>query len=207
VAMFAQWIYFGLEYRTDTHDGNESFALACSNEAPDNATVVAGDIMTYDAVKCVCIDGRSWDLEVVKAESRVRNNTVGNYLAGNNFKVAKNQDNHTIYEFRFYVQSNRTGDIDWLPNNTTVRTVNLFFGNTFLNESYFYYPDIANWKSTGKTGIIVREQPKGGAGQDIEALQLNVLAGQVTTFIIAGCIFGYVGVYIKSTGSRIKRRW
>ncbi len=210
VAMFQDWIYFALEYRTDVHHANETFALACANVAPDNSSVVVGDIFTYDAIKCVRFDGRSYDLEVVKDESRFRNNTIGNFLLGNNFKVAKNVDNHTIYEFRFMINSilqypERFGDVVWEPVNTY--TVTLFFGNTYKNETYFRSPDIDNWGYKEKVGITINEKPEGDIDPEIEALELNILVGQVTTFIIAGCVFGYVGVYIKSSGSRIKRRW
>nr|MDO8115306.1 hypothetical protein [Candidatus Sigynarchaeota archaeon] len=200
--VFNEFIYFGFQYKTDVHDGNESFALACSNALPTN-TSVNDSIWSYETVKVFRLDGKSWDEEIIKRERRARNWTSG----GNRleFKAAKITSNFTFYEFRFMRNWTRAGDVNWTWDRQY--TIKIFYGTLYGNASEFFMPSLGNWtvSTPGKITLVIPASPDAPNMEDITALKFNTFVGKVVLFTIAGVGVAMVGYIMVRTRSRIKR--
>lgn len=196
------YIYFGLEYKTPTHDRNESFAIACSNSAPGNSSL-NGSIWSYNVVKTVRIDGKSWDQQIIKGP-RARNWTEGN---GINFAVANETENNnaSFYEIKFKCQLSHANGIDtnWSYSNQYV--IQIFYGTNYGNVSNFHQPNYSTWTaSTPKITLTMPADPsKPSSG--ITASDISTLITQIVLFSITGVIVGMVGFYIYQTKKHIKR--
>jgi len=205
--VFNDFIYFGLQLRTSTHAGNESFAIACSNETIGTAPV-NDSVYSYTVAKIVRIDGKSWDWKIYNRPRMFSNWTKGSSISGEHFKIGFGASNFTFYELRFGRQLPRAddfgGDVNFVRKNSY--PLKIFYGTLYGNFSEFYAPQLGNWTtSTQMITLTIPPAPDDPTSDEIGELKLNETVGKITMFIVAGLAIATVGVYIMRTKSRIKR--
>ena len=197
------FIYFGLEYKTSSHNHNESFAIACSNAAPGNSSV-NDSIWSYNVVKTLRIDGNKWDQQILRSERRARNWSDG----GTVFFATRNEssnDNASFYEVKLRCQlSHPSGqDLNWTWDHKYI--FKIFYGTDYGGVSDFGQPHFDGWtSSTPMITLIIPSDPN-AAITDVTKADFNTLVAQIVFFSLTGVVLGMVGVYIYQTKKRIKR--
>lgn len=206
--VFNDFIYFGLQVRTSTHEANESLAIACSNAVP-GSTSVNESVRSYSVAKIVRIDGKSWDWKIYPSAPFFSNWTppsAGGIANSIDLKVGFGPSNFSFYEMRIGRvlprPSDDGGDLNWTRKNSYV--IKIFYGTEYANITK--EPQLGNWTvATQKITLTIPAAPDDPTSDEIEALELNELALKVTTFAVSGFALTLVGFYVVRTKGRIRR--
>jgi hypothetical protein len=203
-SVFNDFIYFGMQLMKSTHAGNESFAIACSNAAPGTASV-NDSVYSYSVAKIVRIDGKNWDWKIYSNPRLFSNWTEGSSI---DLKVGFGGTNFSFYEMRIGRvlprPSDNGGDLNWARKQSYI--IKIFYGTAYGNFADFYQPTLSNWTvSTQKITLTIPAAPNDPTSTEIKALELNVLVGKVSLFVVSGFALTMVGGFIVRTKERIRR--
>jgi hypothetical protein len=203
-SVFNDFIYFGMQFRVSTHSNNESFAIACSNAAPDSASV-NDSVYSYSVAKIVRIDGRNWDWKITSNPRQLTNWTKGTSIES---KVGFGVSNFSFYEMRFGRVLPRPedsgGDVNWTRKQSYI--IKIFYGTQYGIMAASNTPILGNWTtSTQKITLTIPAAPDDPTSPEIKAFELNMLAGKIALFVASGFALGLVGVFILRTKDRIRR--
>ena len=198
---FGDYVYFGLMFKTSIHNENESFAIACSNNAPGSSETTS-DIFTYDTVKTISLDKRTWDQDIIN-QNEAENFTDDNYIFSD---VGLVEDNHSFYEIGFPRNTSLTRDTGLRWDYGKEYIFALYYGTQYKNETSFFEPDYAQWEYTGQNSIIIPQRDDDlGDDPTFNPLQIDIIVTKSIMYIFIGIVVGVIGLYIFRTKKRIRR--